>query len=156
MADGVTVTVRNKDRLFAKLRKLAPSADKELTKVNGAAAEEMASLARRLVPVKTGKLRESIVVTPPGGTPPAHSQGRGLTVPQGAYMVTAGGTKVRYAALVEFGTRPHVNAGEFAGSQNPGSPAQPYFFPAYRLVRKKQKARATRAINKSVKAVGTV
>lgn len=149
----MTVTVRGKDRLFEKLRKLAPSAEKALTEANGQAADEMVALARSFVPVRSGKLRDSIVATPAGGTPPAHSQGAGVSVPAGAAMVTAGNSEVRYAALVEFGTQPHVNAGQFAGSQNPGTRARSYFFTAYRLVRKGMRSRAGKAIGKSIKAV---
>lgn len=151
MTDGVKLTVRNKDRLFEKLRKLAPSADAELKVANGKAAEAMVGYAQGFVPVKSGALRDSIVATPPGGTPPDHSQGG--AVPEGAWMVTAGNSKVRYAHLVEFGTQPHVNAGEFAGTANPGVGPRPFFFPAYRLIRKTMKSRATRAIKKSIKAV---
>ena len=152
MADGVKVSVRGKDELFAKLKRLAPQAQKELEVSNGKKAHEMVSLARGFVPVKTGKLRDSIEATPPGGTPPDYSQGS-RTVPEGAFMVTAGNAKVRYAHLVEFGSRPHINEGQFAGTQNPGAPAQPFFFPAYRLIRKAMRSAASRAITKSIKSV---
>jgi hypothetical protein len=152
MPDGVTVTVRNKDKLFAKLKRLAPAAEKELVAANGKAAEAMVGYARDFAPVHTGALRDSIVATPPGGTPPSYSQGNRV-VPDGSWMVTAGNTNVRYAHLIEFGTAPHTNAGRFAGTQNPGTKARPFFWPSYRLVRKGMKSRASRAINKSVKAV---
>jgi HK97 gp10 family phage protein len=152
MADGVTVTVRNKDKLFAKLKKLAPAADKALTEVNQNAAEAMAGYALEMAPVKTGALRDSIVVTPPGDIPPLFSQGA-KQVPAGSYMVTAGNARVRYAHLVEFGTAPHENGGMFKGTQNPGTKARPFFWPSFRLVRKSHKSKASRAINKSVKAV---
>lgn len=146
----VTVTVRRKDELFAKLKKIAPSVEKALVVTNGKAADDMVTLARSFVPVRTGKLRDSIVATPPGGLPPVHSQGN-QQVPAGAYAVTAGNDKVRYAHLVEFGTSPHTNQGTVPGTLNPGAPAQPYFFPAYRLIRKGMRNRATRAINQSIK-----
>lgn len=148
----VKLRVRNKDRLFGKLQKLAPEVDKELGVVNLAAAEEMVRLAQSFVPVRSGKLRDSIVVTPPGGTPPDHSQSA-REVPPGSAMVTAGNTKVRYAHLVEFGTAPHVNAGMFKGTENPGARRQPFFWPAYRLIRKTMKSRAGKAIGKAVKQV---
>jgi hypothetical protein len=115
---AVTVTVRNKDRLYAKLRRLAPAAEAALVTVNGEAAAEMVRLAQSYAPVKSGKLRDSIVATPPGGSPPAHGQGATI-VPPGAFMVTAGNTAVRYAHLVEFGTRQHVAGGRFAGAEHP-------------------------------------
>lgn len=147
------ITIRRKDELLAKLSRLAPAAKAALTEANAKTADEMVRLARSFVPVRTGRLRASIVATPPGGSPPAHSQGGVKQVPEGAYAVTAGNRRVRYAHLVEFGTRPHENAGERAGTHNPGAPAQPFFFPAYRLVRKAMKSKASRALNKSIKAV---
>ena len=58
MADGVKVSVRGKDELFAKLKRLAPEAQKELELSNGKKAQEMVSLARGFVPVRTDKLRD--------------------------------------------------------------------------------------------------
>lgn len=153
MAAAVTVTVRRKDELFSKLGRLAPEAQKNLVIANGQTAEEMVSLARSFAPIKTGKLRASIVATPPGGNTPPHSAGGGRQVPPGTYAVTAGNSRVRYAHLVEFGTSAHINKGIMAGTVNPGAPAQPYFFPSYRIVKQRMKSRATRAMNKAIKTV---
>lgn len=153
MADMVTVTVRRKDELFAKLARLAPEAQKNLIIANGETAREMVGLAQSFVPIKTGKLRDSIVATAPGGNTPAHSAGGGRSVPPGSYAVTAGNSAVRYAHMVEFGTKPHINKGIMAGTHNPGSPAQSFFFPSYRIVKAKMRSRATRAMNKAVKIV---
>lgn len=149
---SVKVTVRNKDKLFAKLKRLVPEADAALTKVNGEAAREMAALAKAYVPVRTGRLRDSIAVTPPGGVPPGHSQGARV-VPPGSFMVTAGDTGVRYPHLVEFGAKAHAAGGRFEGAEHPGAPPQPYFWPAYRLVRRRHRARAGRALGASIKKV---
>jgi HK97 gp10 family phage protein len=72
-----------------------------------------------LVPVRTGHLRDSIVVTPPGETTPAYATGGSTTVPENKVAISAGNTAVRYAHLVEFGTEK--------------AHAQPFFWPAYRL-----------------------
>lgn len=149
----VTVTVRNKDRLYQKLLKLAPAAEKELAVAGGKSANEMVQAARAFVPVDTGALRDSIVATPPGGTPPSYSRGATGAVPPGAWMVTAGNRQVRYAHLVEFGVQPFVAGGRFAGAQHPGNRARPFFWPAYRLVRRRHRSRAGRAISKSIKDV---
>ena len=148
----VSFKVRNKDRLYSKLAKLAPAASKELEQAAGQSAKEMTSLAQSYVRVDSGDLRDSIVATPPGGTPPDHSQGA-RKVPKGAWMVTAGNNAVRYPHLVEYGAKAHKAGGKFAGAAHPGAPAQPYFWPSYRLVRRKHRSRATRAINKSIKDV---
>jgi hypothetical protein len=153
MADGVKVTVRGKDRLFRKLKMLAPEAEKELTIANGESAREMVSNAQNFVPVRTGALRDSIVATPPGALPPIYSQGGDRDSAKTAWLVTAGNSKVRYGHLVEFGTQPHVNAGEMPGTQNPGAPAQPFFYPAHRLIRRRHKSKAGRALSRSIKKV---
>jgi HK97 gp10 family phage protein len=154
MPDGAKITVRNKDRLAAKLARLAPATFTALAEANRQTADEMVDLARNFVPVHTGALRDSIVATGPGGTPPAYSQGGGHgEVPQGSYAVSAGNSKVRYAHMVEYGTKPHENAGEFPGTANPGAHRQPFFWPAYRVIRKKMRNRARAALRKAVKAV---
>ena len=40
-------------------------------------------------------------------------------------------TKAFHAHLVEFGTKPHINGGRFAGSKHPGTAAQPFARPAW-------------------------
>jgi hypothetical protein len=76
-------------------------------------------------------------------------------VPEGAFAVSAGNGKVRYAHLVEYGTKPHVNQGRFPGTQNPGARRQPFFWPAYRIVRKKMRARANKALKAAASQVGS-
>lgn len=154
MGDGVKVSVRKKDELLRKLGKLAPATFDAVANANRQSADEMVDQARSLVPVRSGKLRDSIVATGPGGVPPAYSQGGGPgVVPEGSYAVSAGNGKVRYAHLVEYGTSPHEIGGKFNGAQHPGAKRQPFFWPAYRLIRKKMRGRATRAINKAAKEV---
>lgn len=150
MPDGVKLTITGKDALLAKLRSLVPNVDKAMGEANQQSAEEMATLARSFVPVKSGTLRGSIQVEP-GNRP-------------GSYRVKAGGKattkEVRagsgkpydYALAVEFGTSQHTNGGLFKGSENPGARRQPFFWVAYRLMKKRMKARNTRAINKAIKA----
>ena len=151
MADGVTVKVRRKDKLFAKLRRTVPAVEEALETANRKSADEMVALAKRFVPVKTGRLRDSIQATPPGQVPPAFAQGLDGPVPPGAFMVTAGDSSARYPHVVEFGAPPHTAGGLFEGAQHPGAPAQPYFFPAFRITRRKHKGRVTRAISKALK-----
>lgn len=150
----ITGKVRNKDRLFAKLQAMAPEAAKALVEEGNAAADDMVRTARSYAPFDDGDLRESIVATRAGQATPAYSQPGGQTmVPEGSVLVSAGNTKVRYPHLVEYGTRPHVNAGLFPGTQHPGTTAQPYFWPAFRLLRRRFRGRMTRAMNKAIKKV---
>lgn len=154
MAGIITAKWRNKDRLFKKLADLSPAMMTELTDANRQTASDMADIARNNVPVQHGDLRDSIVITGPGQVPPSHAQGAGPgVVPPGAYAVTVGNTKVRYGAMVEYGTSEHTAGGMFKGASIPKIPAHPFFWPAYRLVRKRHKPKASRAINKAIKKV---
>lgn len=151
----ITARVRNKDRLFAKLKQLAPDAARELGEEALKSGQEMVDIARGYAPFDEGDLIESIVVTPGGQQTPAYSQpGGSQRVPEHAALVTAGNSKVRYPHLVEYGTRPHINAGIFPGTAHPGTVAQPFFWPAFRLMRKRFKSRMTRRLNKALKKFG--
>ncbi len=101
-------------------------------------ADELVSAMKGLATVKTGALRDSIVATPPGGTTPSYSQPGGSRVAGPTeFIVTAGNTNVRYAHLVEYGSV-HGHA-------------QPFFWPAYRLLKKRMRSRVKRAISKAAK-----
>lgn len=101
-------------------------------------AEEIAATQRQLAPEDTGALKDSITVTPPGGTTPPYSQpGGSRTAKDGEALVTVGGTDVRYPHLVEYGTSE--------------TPAQPFFWPGFRLKRKRAQDRIKRSISKAVR-----
>jgi HK97 gp10 family phage protein len=105
-------------------------------------ADEIVELAKSLVPKDTGDLRDSIGWTygkvPRGaitlGKVFASKLATDLTI-----TVYAGNSEAYYARWVEFGTQKMA--------------AQPYFYPAYRALRKRAKSRTSRAINKAAKAV---
>jgi HK97 gp10 family phage protein len=100
--------------------------------------QELVSRMQQLAPVDTGVLRDSITMTPAGQSTPPYSQpGGSQVVPENAVMVTAGGTDVRYPHLVEYGVLHR--------------PATPFFWPAYRLSKKRITSRVKRAISKAVK-----
>lgn len=105
-------------------------------------ADEIVELAKSLVPKDTGDLRDSIGWTygkvPRGamtlGKVFASKLAGDLTI-----TIYAGNSEAYYARWVEFGTLKMA--------------AQPYFYPAYRALRKRTKSRTSRAINKAAKAV---
>lgn len=100
--------------------------------------EMIADTMRRLVPVDSGELRDSIAVTPPdSSTPPYSTPGGSFVVPETSVAVTAGGKDARHAHLVEYGTV-KMNA-------------QPFFWPAVRLTRKKAQRNLKGAIGRAVK-----
>lgn len=104
--------------------------------------DELSTRMKQLAPEDTGDLIASIAVTPAGQQTPPYSQpGGSMTVPENAVAVTVGNTDVRYAHLQEYGTA--------------HSPAHPFFWPAYRLLKKRIGNRLKRAISKAVKEAGT-
>lgn len=90
------------------------------------AAEPTVTAAEALAPVDDGELRESIgasnKLTP--------RQKRRFRETRGDVTVFVG-AGASHAHLVEFGTKAHTNAGQFAGSQHPGTSAQPFMRPAW-------------------------
>lgn len=91
-------------------------------------AQEVADTARQLAPddpaTDAPDLKSSIAVTLPGQTTPPHSQpGGSRTAGDSEVLVTAGNSDVRYPHHLEHGTVKME--------------AQPFFFPAYRLLRDK-------------------
>lgn len=105
---------------------------------------ELADRMRALAPEDTGALKESIAVTPPGGTTPPYSQpGGSQTAGETQVLVTAGNTDVRYPHLVEYG---HAN-----GLNGRMVPPHPFFWPAYRLSKKRIVGRIKRAVRKAVR-----
>jgi HK97 gp10 family phage protein len=86
----------------------------------------------------SGDLIDSIQMTPGGKATPLYRQPGGSTVvPENSVAITAGNSEVRYPHVVEYGTQK--------------APAQPFFWPAYRLLKKRITNRIKRAVSKSVK-----
>lgn len=104
------------------------------------AGNQVADTAKQLAQTSrdSGALIDSIAVTGPGEQTPPYSQPGGSSiVPENAVAVTVGNTDVRYAHLVEYGTQQ--------------APAQPFFWPAFRLTRKKTASAVKRAISKAIR-----
>lgn len=137
------MTVQGVKSLDRKLRAFPEAARREIAKAMERSAEEVVALARSLVPVDTGRLRDSIGWT--WGSAPKGSIALGTVRQSGkgtgnmAITIFAGNDEAFWARWVEFGTS--------------HSRASPYFFPSYRAVRKRIRGRVTRAINKSAKTV---
>ncbi|WP_412033150.1 HK97-gp10 family putative phage morphogenesis protein [Nitratireductor aquimarinus] len=86
----------------------------------------------------TGALIESIEVTPPGHPTPPYSQpGSAQVAGETEVLVTAGNSDVRYPHLVEYGTA--------------NTEAQPFFWPALRLLRPRIQNRINRATKQAIK-----
>jgi len=129
-------------RLQQRLAKLPKAVKQAAYAETMKAAEELAAKMKALAPVDSGDLRDSIAITPGGQPTPPHSQpGGSHIVPENVVAITAGDTDVRYAHLVEYGTEK--------------SEAQPFFWPAVRLGRKKAAARIKRGMRKAIKETMT-
>lgn len=125
-------------RLQAKFAALPQNARTAIKAALDASGTELAEAARALAPVRTGKLRDSIVSTSGGSATPSYSQpGGSHVVPDYSVKVTAGNSDVRYAHLVEYGTT--------------DAPAQPFFWPAYRILKKRLRSRVSRAVGKAAR-----
>lgn len=149
-----TTKIIGLDRLNRKLAKLPAAAEKAIKAAMEIGADEIVALMKSLVAVDTGELRESIGWT--WGERPKYSQAIATVKSSDGKLtltIFAGNNKVRYAHLVEFATAAHENGGMFAGTQHPGTSAQPFFFVSYRALRRRTKSRITRAITKSAKEV---
>ncbi|QMV00164.1 HK97 gp10 family phage protein [Devosia sp. D6-9] len=149
------MTIQGLDRLKRKLRTFPAAVEAEIRAAMEVSANEVVALAKSLVPRDTGALVESIGWT--WGDAPKGSMTLGKVGGTGNLVITiyAGDDKAFWARWVEFGTSPHANAGMFAGSENPGTRAQPFFYPAYRAVRRRVKGRVTRAVNKAARRIAS-
>lgn len=150
------MTIRGLDKLNRKLKQLPAAAEKRIKEAMGQGADEIVALMKSLVAVDSGELRDSIGWTW-GDAPKSSQKIATVKSADGKLIITiyAGNRKVRYAHLVEFATKAHENGGLYAGTQHPGTKAQPFFFVSYRALRRRTKSRITRAINKSAKEVAS-
>lgn len=160
--------VRNKEKLARKLAAIQGAPRKAIHEALRQSAEEVTAMQKRLAPVKSGDLKNSIGYTF-GTYRPDNANVRGVSAGGGAgdsdltVTVHAGDTKAWYAALVEFGTSAHVIKSKRPGGllsiygrlimsvNHPGAAPQPFFYPAWRASRKRVRSRISRATTKSVK-----
>lgn len=125
-------------RLSARLEAIPKAAVAAVQPALLKSGQELVARMKQLAPVDTGDLRDSIELTPAGQSTPPYSQpGGSQVVPENAVYVTAGNSDVRYPHLVEYGTTK--------------APAKPFFWPAYRLSKKRITNRLKRAIRKAVR-----
>lgn len=127
--------VQGLDRLNAKLKALRTQTAAGVKVAVGQAADVVVDMQKKLCPVDTGALRDSIQWT--FGAPPAHSTFRSSSSQnETRAVISAGNSAVRYAHLVEFG---HLH-----------QPAHPFFYPGYRAAKKRAKAIITKGVKAAV------
>lgn len=116
--------VEGMDRLNRRFRDLPNRTGRLIHDALDKGAGEVAATAKTLAPVDSGELRDSIehTIAP-------------MAMDKGAVAIVK--TDLFYSRFVEFGSQ--------------GRPAQPFFFPAYFLLRKRVTRRIRRAIKKAAK-----
>lgn len=131
--------VQGLDRLKRKLTVTIPARVRDRTRnAMEKGANEIVAMAKSFVPVDSGDLRDSIGWT--WGDAPKGTITLASSKPtDGGDRITiyAGNDKAFYARFVEFGTQkmaPH-----------------PFFYPAYRTLKRRVKSRITREIKKGIR-----
>lgn len=149
--------IQGADTLKRKMRQFPKRAREQIARALEQSAEEIVKLAKSLAPVDDGDLQMSISWN--WGNAPAGSMVLGTVRQEGKgegnmfITIYAGDDRAFYARWVEFGTSAHPQGRRFAGTQHPGTPARPFFYPAYRAMRKRVRSRTTRAIRNAARSV---
>lgn len=147
------VTIAGMPRFLRKLKVLPAEARKEIREAMGQQADAIVAMMRQLAPEVSGDLRKSIGWTwgnkVPNRAMAIATSGKGDL----AITIFAGGQTAFHARWVEFGTADHIAGGLFEGAEHPGTPAQPFFFPSWRAMRKSMKAALRKASRDAAKRV---
>lgn len=145
------VYLKGLPQLKAKLIRLKQETMHSVRPAMEMAASEIVAMMRRLVPVDHGDLQDSIGWT--WGEAPKRSLSFSHVIAGNKITIFAGNEVAFYARWIEFGTAPHINGGRFQGTENPGTPPRPFFYPAFRALRKKAKLTMAKAIRQSVRQI---
>jgi HK97 gp10 family phage protein len=147
----MAVKMQGRESLIKKLHALPYSVQAAMRTAVPVAADDLAAMQQRLVAVNKGALRQSIrtekaddlrTLVIAGGTAATRREIR-----------KGSGVFTDEAILVEFGVKPHRLGGKFKGAMHKGTPARPFFFPAYRAMKKRIKSKISRDVNKAIKQV---
>lgn len=156
------VYLKGLPQLKAKLIRLKQETMPAVRPAMEAAATEITDMMKRLVPVGHGDLQRSIGWS--WGEAPGGSISVSHEIAGNRITIFAGNEVAFYARWVEFGTAPHSvakgarrKAGKLqdAGPHHPGATAQPFFYPAYRALRKHAKLTIAKAIRQAVKEIAS-
>ena len=134
---SVTVDLTGFAELEKELERLSRSAGKAvLRRALKKAGEPLVEIARGNVPVDTGGLAASMAISTKLDKRQAGQHRKMFRNDKASvemfigpsYDLGAGG---RHGHLVEFGTKPHINGGKFAGTMHPGTAPRPFMRPAW-------------------------
>lgn len=134
ITDGQSRPQRRGRDFVARLGRIPPHVKKRINQANEKSAEELAAMMVRLVPVDDAELQRSITYyeLTGAGSGGATNTGGGII-----WRVVAGNERAYYARFVEFG--------------NGIVPAQPFFYPSYRALRRLIRNRQLRAFRAALK-----
>ncbi|MCM2292293.1 HK97 gp10 family phage protein [Allorhizobium sp. BGMRC 0089] len=148
--------ILNLIRLERKLKRLPEVAKAEIRAGMEAAANDIVAMMKSLAP-GNGALRDSI-----GWTWGKVPKGAGIVAAVKAQTggdqtitIYAGNAEAYYARWVEFGTAPHKNGGMYAGTQNPGTKARPFFYVSWRASKKAAKGKVRQAVRAAARKVAS-
>ena len=150
------MALQNREKFLRKMAAIQGLPRVRMKEALRKSAEEISAMQKRLAPVDSGDLRNSIGFTF-GSYRTANANVRGTRSggdgdPDLTVILHAGDAKAFYAGWIERGTSgPWEIGGKFEGATHPGFTAQPFFFPAVRVNRRKTLARITRAGRKALK-----
>lgn len=147
--------LKNRESALRKLAAIPTAVRSAAKQALAQSADEITEAIRTAAPQgKTGKLKKSIAQTWGGGKVRYSSLSGNAGEagdPDLSVRISAGNSEVRTAHLVEFGTAPHINSGQFPGTQHPGTPPTGFFYGTYRRLRRRARSRISRAITKAIK-----
>lgn len=133
----VSVKFRNKDKFFQRLVGTVPAINDNLRGAMMIGADEMVDKAKQFVPKDEGEVSDSIEWDWTENTQKDKTRSPAL-------VIYAGGTdldqKGFYASFLEHGTVNMIR--------------RPFFFPAYRIMKRKVRGLMTRAMSAAIKQAG--
>ena len=130
-----------REKVLAKLKAMPAAARTAIKGALKANSDQIVAMQKRLVPVDSGDLRDSI-----------RAEWGDVKLASSANLASGGGGALTIKG-VEFGTSPHDQGGWAEGTKPPGTTPRPFFYGPWRAMRKKSKSSVSRAINKAAKQV---
>lgn len=137
----------SREKLMRRLNELVPNAEIYAAEAKLEVVKEAANMISAAAPYDTGDYMSEIK-----GERQADNPNHAPIV--GTQSKDPNATAV-YAPFIwrflEFGTKAHINKGRFAGTEHPGTAAQPHVFPTWRGYRKAAMKKVRDAINRAVR-----
>jgi len=148
--------IKGREKLLRQLRELPAVARSEIKQALAQAADELVASQKRLASSK--QVADSIEQhwgDKPSGFPSGVLTSAGAVEgdPDLTVWITAGDGDAYWARWEEFGTKPRPQGGFFKGTMHPGTRARPFFYPPYRMLKKRLRSRIARAYRRAAKKV---